>query len=558
MSLSLDTVSLATYPGPALMIGMDGAMEAMNIQGRALRTILASDHYAQAMEMCGRAVAGQAVVEIVTLGGREHGQSLEITMLPTNDGAVLVLGRDITLERNLRVALVESRQRYKDLVEISSDFAWEIGTDGRFAFVSPKGALGHAADALVGQYPDDYVIATTEREGPLPFRTTEKVEDVEVWMRTITGEEACLMASASPLFGPRGDWIGSRGVCRDVTVERVREVALARANSRERLLTYIVRTIRDVVDPGDMLGAAAEATGRALGATGCRIYRRDPDGEGAAPDTMTLGAHWGVVAETSSSQTADDLGADKVMCQVMAEQQMEAVIDGWHVLGTISRYHNAVNGAVCLWRDPDCEAWSDDERLLISDVANQIGIANEQIANHDRIVKLSRTDGLTGQYNRRAFFEQLERRFQRLERDPKPAALIYLDLDNFKAVNDVHGHQAGDDVLLKVRDLLQHHTRPVDLVARLGGDEFAIWLEGADDRIAIGRAEKLLEAATALEAYSGSPDRPLHVSLGVAVYDPQRPESLAELLERADQAMYEVKRDGKAAYRVAPAAAGGH
>ena len=74
--------------------------------------------------------------------------TLEMTALPLADGAVLLLGRDATLDHNLRGALVDLRQRYKDLVEISSDFAWETGGRGTFVFVSPQGALGWRADEL--------------------------------------------------------------------------------------------------------------------------------------------------------------------------------------------------------------------------------------------------------------------------------------------------------------------------------------------------------------------------------------------------------------------------
>src|SRR3546814_12535032 len=79
-------------------------------------------------------------------------RAFDVVVLPWASGTVaLLLGRDVTLERSLRAALVESRQRYKDLVEISNDFAWETDGEGRFAFVSPRGALGYPAPALVGR-----------------------------------------------------------------------------------------------------------------------------------------------------------------------------------------------------------------------------------------------------------------------------------------------------------------------------------------------------------------------------------------------------------------------
>lgn len=533
--------ALAVYPGPAVVIDREGHIFAANFRAAPLCAAITSGRLVHLDAiLTGDTAAGAAVIETIDIHG--GGQViLELAAIPTEEGRVLLLGRDVTLERNLRSALVESRQRYKDLVEISSDFAWEVGGDGRFAFVSPKGALGFAADELVGRHPSDFVIEADQSLASSPFAATLEIEDSEVWMRTADGGSSCLLASATPLLGDAGEWRGARGICRDVTQERLRDSALVRANNRERLLGYIVRTIRDEVDPADMLKAAAEATSRALGATGCQIFRILPEA-----------SDFGIAAQFG--QAGDEKTA---LDSFLQTDHFDSVIDGWHVLATVSRYRHSINGAICLWRAPERPGWSDDDRLLIDDVANQVGLANEQIANHERILRLSRTDGLTGLFNRRAFFEEIARRFQRLMREKRAAALIYVDLDNFKWVNDVHGHQAGDQALLTVRDLLLKSTRAIDLVARLGGDEFAIWLEGAEERIAIQRCTAILEESKELVELSGSPEKPLGLSLGAAVHDSDRPETMDELIARADKAMYEVKRDGKGSWRLAPAVGSG-
>jgi diguanylate cyclase (GGDEF)-like protein len=85
--------------------------------------------------------------------------------------------------------------------------------------------------------------------------------------------------------------------------------------------------------------------------------------------------------------------------------------------------------------------------------------------------------------NRRALFEdELPRRFKRPKRDGKSSALFYVDLDNFKQVNDIYGRQRGDEALLAVRGLLEEHSRSGDVIARHGGDEFAMWIEGVPKR----------------------------------------------------------------------------
>jgi len=465
--------------------------------------------------------------------GRLGPMLYDINVLPNTAGSVLMLAKDVTLESNLRATLVESRQRYKDLVDISTDFAWEVGDDGRFVFVSPRGALGYTADQLVGHQPADFLLEQGGGDSLLPFVSNGPVEEADVWMRRPDGTAACLLASSAPLLDADGMRRGARGVCREVTKERERDAALARANNRERLLNYIVRTIRDVVDPADILGIAAEATARALGAAGCQIFRHEAS-------QFIPAATFGKVSVASSA-----------LALLAQADTHEGVVESRQVLGSVTRHHHDINGSIVLWREVDDLPWGEDEREMLDDVANQIGIANEQIANHERILLLSRTDALTGLFNRRAFFEELARRFSRLARDKRPAALIYVDLDNFKLVNDVHGHKRGDEALVAVREILLTHSRPIDLVARLGGDEFAIWLEGADEEIAIRRCEAMIRASARLLEYSGNPEARLTMSMGVAVHDPAQAELLHDLLSRADGAMYAVKREGKGSFRLA-------
>ncbi len=531
--------ALDSFPGPAVIMTTEGSVLDGNAASAELRHALNSGLLADGAALAMRvARERRTVVDVLTLPGASGAKLLECTVLPADNGMVVLLAKDVTLERNLRSALFESRQRYKDLVEISSDFAWEIGADALFVFVSPRGVLGYPADALIGRSPADFVVVQPGMEAPLPFLTDDSIEDAEVWMQRADGGLACLMTAAAPLVGPTGEWRGARGVCRDVTHDRARDAALSRASNRERLLTYIVRTIRDVVDPSDMLSAAAEATARAIGAQGSQVFRCDVEDR----------THMAVAA------TFGDAGpADPVVNWLSGHDHYEDRPAGRRALASVSRYRHGINGAVCLWRTADQTPWNDDDRLLVDAVATQIGIAIEQICNHERILTLSRTDALTGLFNRRAFFEELGRRFQRLSREGRAATLIYCDLDNFKLVNDVHGHARGDQALLEVRELLLRSTRPSDLIARLGGDEFALWLEGADETIAIARSKELLEASKALSVYSGDPRQPLHMSLGVAVHEPERPETMDELVIRADKAMYQVKRDGKGSWALAPA-----
>jgi diguanylate cyclase (GGDEF)-like protein len=107
-------------------------------------------------------------------------------------------------------------------------------------------------------------------------------------------------------------------------------------------------------------------------------------------------------------------------------------------------------------------------------------------------------------------------------------------------------------VLRKLSDILRSNTRETDLIGRLGGDEFVMWLDDTDANVALKRGENLLAAARSLKNLSGSPDKPLAVSLGVAIYDPRSGETRDGLIARADAAMYEAKKGGKGRLAMAP------
>ena len=120
-----------------------------------------------------------------------------------------------------------------------------------------------------------------------------------------------------------------------------------------------------------------------------------------------------------------------------------------------------------------------------------------------------------------------------------------MDVDNFKPVNDTHGHAMGDAVLRRIADRIRRSIRAGDLVARLGGDEFAVWLDEADPDGVRRKGLELLKMREDLAEFSGTPDRPLGFSIGAAIVDPVSTETIDELIERADSAMYAAKHGGK-------------
>lgn len=157
-------------------------------------------------------------------------------------------------------------------------------------------------------------------------------------------------------------------------------------------------------------------------------------------------------------------------------------------------------------------------------------------------------DSLTGLANRELFRNDLEKALARAERSSESVAVLFLDLDDFKAVNDTFGHEAGDILLKSVADSLREVVRPSDTAARLGGDEFAIILDGIDDETqAVSITERLLEALASVPVCDDG--QPVRASVGVALSDGVN-RDMDGLLNDADYAMYEAKQAGKNAYRL--------
>jgi len=324
-----------------------------------------------------------------------------------------------------------------------------------------------------------------------------------------------------------------------VTGERARDAAFAQAKMRDRVVTYVIDRIRNEAEPEAMLNAAAGVLARATNADAAAIYLEESD------SPMAEAARFGEPpAETVLAAWLDDLGANGPM--------LEEIDHGAGVLAHATAYRGRVNGAIALWRRDAGQDWRDDDRSLLAAVTGQLGVVLTQIIDQRGLERVSRTDGLTGLLNRAAFMTDLDQCLARAMVRETPGVLIYLDLDNFKPVNDVLGHDQGDAVLRRIADVLRGMSRRHDLVARLGGDEFAIWLDDAAGEAGCAKAQSICAALERMRDFSASAEQPLGGSIGVAVYAPDNGEDVDALIKRADVAMYRAKRAGKNDWRLAP------
>ncbi|PJI97043.1 diguanylate cyclase/phosphodiesterase with PAS/PAC sensor(s) [Acidovorax sp. 69] len=187
-------------------------------------------------------------------------------------------------------------------------------------------------------------------------------------------------------------------------------------------------------------------------------------------------------------------------------------------------------------REPDAL-----HQRLVEVCLHLCALAIERDATHQRIHQLAFFDALTGLPNRAMFCSSAERALARLQQDTHPGALLFLDLDRFKQVNDTQGHAAGDALLCEVATRLTQCLRARDLIGRLSGDEFVLLLSECSTEQAVQAAHRMLEAIAQPLEINGQVNLP-HASIGIAMF-PDDGASIDILLRHADQAMHQAKSD---------------
>jgi diguanylate cyclase (GGDEF)-like protein len=201
-------------------------------------------------------------------------------------------------------------------------------------------------------------------------------------------------------------------------------------------------------------------------------------------------------------------------------------------------------------------AFTPDEQARFGQLARQTAVALENVALHDQLRRQATVDELTGMANHRRFHEMLAQEVVRMRRSGHPTALAMIDLDDFKALNDAHGHRYGDSVLELLADVIGDACRATDEPARYGGDEFAVIFAETDLDGASTIAENLRRAVESAELVL--PDRSIvrvTVSVGISAMLPGAGDPAA-LIEAADVGLYGAKRSGKNRVRSGGWAAG--
>lgn len=523
-------ILLATYTGPAIYA--DQNVSAASNTAAAM--LLERSGWWREAEAWLK--AGPRVPLLVKIPTDASPITVEWTAINLADSQYVLLGRNITLEKNLQEVLTDSRDRFRDLVELTADLAWEISPEGNFTYIVGGKSMGYKPEDLLGKRARDFIIRRPLLNDIEIFKTEEPIEKREVHMRRADGTGARVLVSARPLRNAKGEWRGVRGLFRDVTEALERQEELAQVQRRDRLIAEFVKSLREAHEAKTALRIAATEISEALGAAGCRIYNLDNQHvlQTAIESGMAL-------PEAVNGYNRELLREDG---RALVDESMASAA----LMGATTVQGAHVNGAIWVWRPAERGGnWPEADKLLLSEVADHLGIVIAQLDYQEKLRVLSECDGLTRLLNRRTFMEKLG---EKIGSPGNGSALFYVDLDNFKAVNDTHGHQRGDLVIKKLADILHHTARPSDLAGRMGGDEFVLWVDGINRADAENMAKRLVAVGNELRSLSASPEKPLGVSVGVALVPSGQSLRTAQLMEKADSAMYQSKRSGKSTWSI--------
>ena len=451
---------------------------------------------------------------------------------------------------------------YETFFDLLLDAVFAVDASGRFVFASAAAEriLGYTPQELLGMRMIDLVAPEDHQ------RTLARVEEI------VAGADAGL--PANPYFENRyvrkdGRYVDLMWSARWSETDQLR-VAVARdvtERKRAEALRSAMYAISEAANSASSLPALFPLLHRIvdelLPAPGFAIALYDSN-----DDLILLPYHvdeHGAAAE-SSMAAADTLcghviktGSALLLTPGPEQERLAALPPALHAdvrrsspcwlgvpLKSRKKGLEETIGAIIVKCLPGPRQYSRNEQDLLHFVADQVGTAIERVRMQEQLQHMARHDGLTGLPNRQLFLDRLDAALARAVRSGGGFALLYLDLDHFKDVNDRHGHAAGDVLLCEVARRLQHGVRDVDTVGRIGGDEFVVLLEGVDKSADAALIAAKLAARFDKPIAAGGHELLIAPSIGHALY-PFDGVTAAHLLEHADAAMYRAKQARNAA-----------
>ncbi len=420
--------------------------------------------------------------------------------------------------------------------------------------------LGMRESTLLGR---SLVALTHPQDRPLLDRAQRRlarspgrgIRRLEHRLVSRSGDVIHLLASATPMPSLDGGASQVAWQAQNITAQRDGERAAMRRSAQQAAVAELGREALSGRDLDQLLQRSCELVSEHLAVSLVSVMRWQPGracfrlvaGLGWAPDRMGVAtvpagqrSQAGYTFRSRGPVLSSDLALERRF-------QSEVLSSRYRVRTTVAVAVPSGSGeepyGVLAAHSQELREFSQDDLNFLQGVAHLLGAAVQRQHSEDQLQRLALHDSLTGLPNRGLLVERVRMSLARLRRDGGLTALLFLDLDRFKVINDSLGHRVGDDVLREVAARLSRLLRPSDTVARLGGDEFVVVAEDVEsEAVALGVAGRI-RSELGVPMRAGPTDLVVTASLGLTTTsDPDaRPE---ELLQEADIAMYQAKAGG--------------
>ncbi|HEX9969880.1 MAG TPA: diguanylate cyclase, partial [Acidimicrobiales bacterium] len=555
-ALSETTLNRVFADAPQLVCVFDECGDLKLVRGRngAVEPTSAVD-LVVGREQVAAACRGESTSAVVERDERVY----EVWAEPLGDGAMAVV-TDLTDARRVE-------HRWRALVRDSGQMLAVVGADGGLEYASPalkrlvgwpsSGARVEVKDVFAVVHPDDLVAMRRDVARMLAGGTRRAAWNARVV--AVDGGWRHLEVSATNLL----DDVAMRGLVmnvRDVTEQRLADAELRRRARQQEVVAVLGHRALMGIDLAVLMTDAVAMVADTVGADLCSLLELDVEGRQLL---VRAGVGWspGVVGSTRLSVDADTAAGYALVSGgpvVIDNLAREVRFRGTELLrghGVVSSALVAIQGVdrafgVLAVHSRERRNFGSDDLHFLEAVANVLATAVERLQAEDEIRLQSVHDALTKLPNRTLFLDRLEQALARAARTGHTVAVLFLDLDRFKVVNDGLGHMAGDRLLVEVADRLRSIVRPGDTVARFGGDEFVVLCDDIGneagavevaDRIGLVLAHPFLLSGR--EVMAGA-------SVGIALAQGSEHEGAEALLRDADAAMYRAKERGKGRHEV--------
>lgn len=486
--------------------------------------------------------------KLATPSGEERANLAEKELIPCQgqDDDLNSHATDITALKQAERALRESEQHFRLLAENSSDVVLRLTEDGRIIWVSPalRTALGWEPEEWTEQF---YATFLSDRGEATKYKENQERlclgESIVAREQVLAkdGQFHWIEIHASPYRDGADEISGSVVSFRVIDEEVAAEEALRRSEERHRLLADSALDMIWTMEVDGTISYISPAVETLRGFTTEEALSQSLEQIGT-PEAVELTVNY--LRKTKSAITAgvkpENLQAEleyyckdgsTTWCEVLAIPLLDEQGVFIQLLGTSRNIQERKLHELELQQAHDQEQAA---RLALIEANNALSVANTKLQ------ELATTDPLTGISNRRTFEARLDAEIARSRRYGSALSVVMFDIDHFKAINDTHGHQVGDEVLVEICQRISCHLRRTDTLARWGGEEFMVLLPHCQDNEGNNLAEKLRNLIVSQPI---GPVPTASASFGVTQLE--EGEDRDHLLRRLDKAMYQAKALGR-------------